>query len=68
MGVFNDQTIYHPTRSRFRGRCFLEKMVIGYIELSYKAGYDAGFAFGMRRGSEISSSIFTQLFQPKGRP
>jgi hypothetical protein len=46
----------------------LKKMVIGYIELSYKAGYDEGFAFGMRRGSEISSSIFTQLFQPKGRP
>jgi len=36
----------------------LKAMVIGYIDLAYKAGSEAGFAEGVRVGGQVTSSVF----------
>ena len=36
----------------------LKAMVIGYIDLAYKAGSEAGFAEGTKVGGQIASSVF----------
>jgi hypothetical protein len=39
----------------------LKTMVIGYIDLAYKAGSEDGFAEGTRVGGQITSSMFDLL-------
>lgn len=43
----------------------LKKMVISYIEIAYQAGRDEGFAEGMKAGNQITSGVFSMLFDPK---